>query len=137
MRYTLTVENTLQGVTLTGLGVQVDLPAGLSFKKAYVDLSNRALTRPIVNATASGTHVTFASMSLGALKKRKVTVVAKAATDAPLNTPLLITAAVYQTATATGAPYCEKHADPVTVRACVRACDAGSFCGLAETYVTT
>lgn len=48
-------------------------------------------------------------------KAFKITLVAKAATDAQLNSPLTIGAFAYQSATTDGMLYCKNYANDVTV----------------------
>jgi len=119
VRYTFSVKNKLKHLSIEGLGVEIDLPAGLTFSKAHVRPAKAMgpwKAQPVVNATSSGTKVTFPfQISLKGRKAFKITLVVKAAMDAQLNSPLTIGAFAYQSATTDGTPYCKNYANDVTV----------------------
>ena len=72
--------------------------------------------QPAVQTSASGTTVTIPfQRDLRAGKMFRVTVLARPATGAPLNTPLTISAFTTRADAADGTSYCDTPADDVTV----------------------
>lgn len=113
VRYTMKVKNTVKGLKIPALSVQIELPNGLLFQKAKT--IGNAQPQVQTDGNTGVTHLVFPPVPLAGGKSHRFTLWAKATDSAPIDTPLAILGSVSQIAPTGGQSYCAQASDPVVV----------------------